>query len=216
MGSSDVQGALWGVEARVWSEVVAPITRPLTTAVDAAGGRWPQAGHCRPGAGKRLAALIAGMMAISSCGADESSVGIILVASETLAEADPEGELGYAFDGDDVTLDTPTITVQTDREVTLTLENRAGQYSGVRGSHDFAVVPPLDADYTDVDLYTDIATGTIADKVLWSSQTPRIFSDDSATVTFVPDTPGTFQYICTIPGHAKLGMSGTLVVENSQ
>ncbi len=29
MGSSQVQGALWGVEARVWSETLEPITRPL-------------------------------------------------------------------------------------------------------------------------------------------------------------------------------------------
>ncbi len=29
MGSSHVQGALWGVEARVWSETLEPTTRPL-------------------------------------------------------------------------------------------------------------------------------------------------------------------------------------------
>ncbi len=164
-----------------------------------------------------LVALIAGILAISGCGADESTAGITLVASETLAGPDTyPPEIGYAFDGDDVTVDTPTITVQTGREVTLTLENRAGQYSKGPNSHDFAVVPPLDDMYTDVDLYTDIATGKIDDKVLWGARTPRISADDTATITFVPDAPGTYQYICTIAGHAKRGMSGTFIVENPE
>ncbi|MGB5756907.1 MAG: hypothetical protein WBM50_08335 [Acidimicrobiales bacterium] len=30
------------------------------------------------------------------------------------------------------------------------------------------------------------------------------------------DAPGTHQYICTIPGHAKLGMRGMFVVENPE
>ena len=29
MGSPQVEGALWGVDARVWSETLEPITRPL-------------------------------------------------------------------------------------------------------------------------------------------------------------------------------------------
>jgi uncharacterized cupredoxin-like copper-binding protein len=177
---------------------------------------WSPAGRCRRGGRAGIVAVMAGILAISGCGTDESTAGITLVASETLAKADPAEELGYAFDGDDVTVDAPPITVQTGSEVTLTLENRAGQYSNVRGSHDFAVVPPLDNLYTDVDLYTDIATRKIEDKVLWNSRTPQIFTDDSATITFVPDAPGTYQYICTIPGHAKLGMSGTFVVENPE
>ena len=150
------------------------------------------------------------------CGTDESTAGITLVASETLASADTDEKFGYALDGGDVTLDSPTLTVQTGREVTLTLENRAGQYSKVRRSHDFAVVPALDDSYTDIDLFTDIATLKIDDKVLWGARTEQIFTDDSATIAFVPDAPGTYQYICTIPGHAKQGMTGTFVVENPE
>ena len=72
------------------------------------------------GVRKGLIALIAGTLAIAGCGTDESTVGITLVASETLAKADMEEEMGYALDDDDVTVDAPTITVQTGREVTLT------------------------------------------------------------------------------------------------
>ena len=163
-----------------------------------------------------LVALIAGIVAIGGCATDESTAGTTLVASETLAKADPDEELGFALDGDDVTVDAPTLTVQPGREVILTLENRAGQYSKIRGSHDFAVVPPLDDVYTDIDMFTDIATGKIDDKVLWGARTVEIFTDDSATITFMPDAPGTYQYICTIPGHAQLGMRGTFVVENPE
>ena len=65
-------------------------------------------------------------------------------------------------------------------------------------------------------MFTDIATRKINDKVLWGARTVEIFTDDSATITFMPDAPGTYQYICTIPGHAQLGMRGTFVVENPE
>lgn len=183
----------------------------MSTRIDRATGGdnrdRPQA--VRLGAVGRLGGigLFVGLVAIGGCGSDEASVGITLVASETEAAADPEEELGYAFEGDDVTVDAPTLTLQAGGEVTLTLVNRAGQFSNVRGSHDLAVVPILD------DLYTDVATGKIDDEVLWDARTDRIFTDDSTTISFVPETPGTYQYVCTIPGHAKLGMMGTLIVE---
>ena len=35
---------------------------------------------------------------------------------------------------------------------------------------------------------------------------------ERATVNFTPKTTGTFQYACTIPGHAPAGMTGTVTV----
>jgi uncharacterized cupredoxin-like copper-binding protein len=35
---------------------------------------------------------------------------------------------------------------------------------------------------------------------------------ERATVTFTPKANGTFQYACTIPGHAPAGMTGTVTV----
>ncbi|RMF30463.1 MAG: hypothetical protein D6752_04035, partial [Candidatus Nitrosothermus koennekii] len=32
-------------------------------------------------------------------------------------------------------------------------------------------------------------------------------------VTFTADTPGTYYYICLVPGHAALGMQGKFIVE---
>lgn len=152
------------------------------------------------------AAALGSLAVIAACGSDGPSDEISLVASET--EADPFDNVSYAFDGDDVTDRAPTITAEAGREVVLTLHNRAGQYSPTRASHDLAIVPVLD------DLFTVIATGEIIDHVLWGAITPQIFTDETATITFVPDAPGTYHYLCTIPGHAQHGMLGTLVVED--
>jgi nitrite reductase (NO-forming) len=32
-------------------------------------------------------------------------------------------------------------------------------------------------------------------------------------VTFTPDKPGTYYYICSVPGHVERGMWGRFVVE---
>jgi uncharacterized cupredoxin-like copper-binding protein len=36
---------------------------------------------------------------------------------------------------------------------------------------------------------------------------------ERATVSFTPKTTGTFQYACTIPGHAPAGMTGSITVK---
>lgn len=35
---------------------------------------------------------------------------------------------------------------------------------------------------------------------------------ERATITFTPKASGSFQYACTIPGHAPAGMTGTVTV----
>ena len=42
-------------------------------------------------------------------------------------------------------------------------------------------------------------------------KTPRLESGQSATLT-VDLSPGTYEYVCTMPGHAMAGMRGTLTV----
>ncbi len=37
---------------------------------------------------------------------------------------------------------------------------------------------------------------------------------ESKTVTFTPKVAGSFQFVCTIPGHAPAGMVGTLTVNS--
>ncbi|MGI0088596.1 MAG: cupredoxin domain-containing protein [Nitrosotalea sp.] len=53
--------------------------------------------------------------------------------------------------------------------------------------------------------------------VLWNSafKTPDspMKPGEAGQVTFVAGTPGLYHYICTVPGHAELGMNGNFIVE---
>ena len=44
------------------------------------------------------------------------------------------------------------------------------------------------------------------------SKTPMAGAGESTEVTFTAPGPGTYPFVCTFPGHAVAGMSGTLVV----
>lgn len=41
----------------------------------------------------------------------------------------------------------------------------------------------------------------------------KVSPGESTTVTFTPEEPGKIQFVCDVPGHKKVGMKGTLVVE---
>jgi nitrite reductase (NO-forming) len=53
--------------------------------------------------------------------------------------------------------------------------------------------------------------------IVWNAQfkTPDnpMKPKDTGDVTFVAGTPGLYHYICTVPGHAALGMDGNFIVE---
>lgn len=89
----------------------------------------------------------------------------------------------------------PDIKVKSGDTVTIHIKNDSKSF------HSFGVV-------------TDPDNPTV---VLWNSafkspDNPMKFGE-SGDVTFVAGAPGTYHYICTIPGHAALGMSGNFIVE---
>jgi len=47
-----------------------------------------------------------------------------------------------------------------------------------------------------------------ASDILWEQ--PTLQSGESATDSFTAPSPGTYQVICSVPGHFDLGMKGTL------
>lgn len=66
------------------------------------------------------------------------------------------------------------------------------------------------------------AFGIVADpedfsNVLWDSEiaaaTNPLKPGESGEVTFMAGAPGTYYYICTVPGHALQGMQGSFIVE---
>ena len=53
--------------------------------------------------------------------------------------------------------------------------------------------------------------------VIWGSEigsmSKPLKHGESGSVTFIAGAPGTYYYICTVPGHAMQGMQGTFIVE---
>lgn len=89
----------------------------------------------------------------------------------------------------------PDIKVKSGDTVTIHIKNDSKSF------HAFGVV--VDPDNPNAVLWNS-AVGT-PDKPLKPNQ--------SGDVTFVAGAPGTYHYICTVPGHAALGMDGNFIVE---
>jgi rusticyanin len=50
---------------------------------------------------------------------------------------------------------------------------------------------------------------------LWFLGNPTAAGMHAGTLTFTAATPGTYQYLCPVPGHAQKGMTGTFTVSTS-
>lgn len=101
----------------------------------------------------------------------------------------------YGFNGTGGTGTDPTITVHSGDTVTIHLTNPSKSF------HAFGIV-------TDPNNPSGI---------VWNAnfKTPDnpMKPGESGDVTFVAGTPGLYHYICTVPGHAALGMDGQFIVE---
>jgi rusticyanin len=50
---------------------------------------------------------------------------------------------------------------------------------------------------------------------VWFLGNPTTAGMHVGTLTFTAATPGTYQYLCPVPGHAQKGMAGTFTVSNA-
>ena len=50
---------------------------------------------------------------------------------------------------------------------------------------------------------------------MWFLGNPTAAGMHTATLTFTATTPGTYHYLCPVPGHAQQGMTGTFTVSSS-
>ncbi len=89
----------------------------------------------------------------------------------------------------------PDFVVNSGDEVTFTAAN-AG-----KGFHAFGIVASPD------DFNNSLWGSEIA------SPTAPLKAGESGRSTFTAGAPGTYYYICTVPGHASLGMQGSFIVE---
>jgi plastocyanin len=51
-----------------------------------------------------------------------------------------------------------------------------------------------------------------AGAALWFLGNPTSAGMHAGTLTFTASAPGTYRYLCPVPGHAKKDMAGTLTV----
>jgi len=89
----------------------------------------------------------------------------------------------------------PDVTVNSGDEVTITTNNAGMSF------HAFGVVSNAD-DFNSVVFDSAIAAATNPLK-----------PGESGSTTFTAGAPGTYYYICTVPGHALQGMVGNFIVE---
>ena len=89
----------------------------------------------------------------------------------------------------------PDVTVSSGDEVTITTVNAGMSF------HSFGVVSNPD-DFNSVIFDSAIAAATNPLK-----------PGESGSTTFIAGAPGTYYYICTVPGHALQGMQGSFIVE---
>ena len=89
----------------------------------------------------------------------------------------------------------PEIRVNSGDEVTVTTINAGKSF------HAFGVVSNPD-DFNSIIFDSAIAAATSPLK-----------PGESGSVTFIAGAPGTYYYICTVPGHALQGMQGSFIVE---
>jgi azurin len=111
--------------------------------------------------------------------------------------------------------DVPTIDAAAGQKVTVTLTN-SGTLPKAAMAHNFVLLKAG----TDVAAFASAAMThaenayippDMADKVIVA--TKMLGPGESDTVTFTAPAAGTYDFICTFPGHALSGMRGTLTVK---
>jgi len=101
----------------------------------------------------------------------------------------------------------PTITVRPGAQVSMHVVN---------ADHDTAhglVVTANGAASSWMPMMT--AAPAFRGSALWFLPNPTSAGMHAGTLTFTASTPGTYHYLCPVPGHAQKGMTGTFVVSRA-
>ena len=138
--------------------------------------------------------LLSGCSSLAGDQDIEGPLVLTVLGGVVVPEEGPPREGGYALEGEDVMSPGPTIVARAGQQVTITFKV-ADEI--VLEPHDFVIVAEQDK---------------LADP-LWGAQTDKLRFGEQQTITFTPDTPGTYFYICSVSDHLHRGMWGSFVAE---
>lgn len=163
---------------------------------------------------KSIIAILFGLSLLTACGGGNSEAeGEPETNTETTAEVSNEATL--SIDGNDqMQFDKKELTVKAGQKVTLTLHH-SGTLAKAAMGHNWVLLKAG----TDVASFAEkaVAAGeaneyipTEGDAVI--AHTGLIGGGESTTVEFTAPAAGSYEFICSFPGHWSM-MRGTLIVE---
>ncbi len=147
--------------------------------------------------------LVSVLLIAAACGASEPTptpAAHVVIGGETIPEEGSPIKPGFALEGEDITSPGPTITVRAGEPVTITFKN----VHDFPDPHDFVIVAEMDN--------LALLSKLLVDP-LWGAETEWLPFGEQQSITFTPDTPGSYFYVCTNSDHARRGMWGSFVVE---
>lgn len=165
---------------------------------------------------KSIVTIVFGLALLTACGGGEDSA--MDKEPETKMEAPAEeqsNEASLTIEGNDqMQFDKKEMTVKAGQEVTLTLKH-TGEMPVETMGHNWVLLKQG----TDIPSFAEGATAVgldgdyiPADTDAVISHTKTIGGGEETSITFTAPEAGTYEYICSFPGHWAV-MKGTLIVE---
>ncbi len=159
---------------------------------------------------KSIIAILFGLSLLTACGGGNSEAE---KEPEIMAEESSEATLSIAGN-DQMQFDKKELTVKAGQKVTLILNHTGTMAKSVMG-HNWVLLTPG----TDVATFAEkaVAAGEANDYIPSEgdaviAHTKLIGGGESATVEFTAPVAGSYEFICSYPGHWAM-MRGTLIVE---
>lgn len=128
-------------------------------------------------------------LALAACGGGDAP------ASDG-GDSSASGPTTLNINGEDIAFDVTELSANAGSEIIVNFEN----------------VGTLEHNWVLVNQGTDILTATVDDAIV-GANAGILQGGESVTFSFAAPSPGVYDYVCTVEGHAAAGMVGKLTVE---